>query len=204
MDRIGRPVAVAYPEPHTGMLRASARGVEGFDWHAALLGTEDLLDRWGGHSQAAGFSLARENVAAFRERIRAYAKEALGGQAGHPRRLVPVCRVDFDQVDADTFVWLDRCEPFGHDNEPPVFFADGVTVAGKCHVVGQSHLRLKLSQKGHAFDAIAFGQGELAEVLDGFPRPFAIAYRPEINRFRDRETLQLQIVALSAMPEKQE
>ena len=204
VDRIGKPVAVAFAEPRTGLLRASARGVEGFDWHAALLGAEDLLDRWGGHSQAAGFSLRPEAVPAFRERVCACAEASLPARAGADRRLTPDCEVDFDQVDSDTLAWLARFEPFGHDNEPPVFFADGVSLAGECRVVGQSHLKLKLKQNGHTFDAIAFGQGELRDALAGAAKPFAIAYSPELNRFRDKETLQLQVVAISAMPEKQE
>ena len=58
-----------------GIAHASARAVPGFNWHKALFSCRELFDRWGGHANAAGFSLATDKIGELRERLEASAVE---------------------------------------------------------------------------------------------------------------------------------
>ncbi len=192
VDRYKKPVAVAFNDRRDGSYCASARGVPGFDWHATLASAKDLLSRWGGHCMAAGFSVPYENVDEFRKRI----VEFVSKDPPAPSEISPCHEcypLSFDQVNRDTLVWLQRFEPFGQGHELPTFYAEGVELGGECRVVGNSHLKMKLLQAGHLFDAIAFGCGSLCDCLQREKRAKKIFFQPEINRFRDQENLQLLV-----------
>lgn len=75
-----------------GVAHASARAVPGFNWHKALFGCRDLFDRWGGHANAAGFSLLKEKIDELRSRLEISAKEQ--GYTGEPVMTEESCAYD--------------------------------------------------------------------------------------------------------------
>jgi len=89
---------------------------------------------------------------------------------------------------------LRQMEPFGPGNANPTFMARNVYAApSSARVVGQSHLKLALTQDGHhVLDAIGFGLGEhLPQIQQG--QPFSVCYTVEINEYRGVKTLQLRV-----------
>ncbi|ALI98971.1 single-stranded-DNA-specific exonuclease RecJ [Rufibacter tibetensis] len=175
-----------------GKATGSARSVHGFDVHQAILACSDLLDQFGGHMYAAGLTLPVENVPAFRERF-----EQIVTNTILEEQLVPMVEIDMPlelhQIRPGFFNILKQMEPFGPGNMAPVFMSTCVYDTGSARVVGDAHLKLRLTQDGETFfDAIAFGMAEY------YPRiqkgiPFDVCYCIEENVFRGNVTLQLRI-----------
>ena len=175
--------------------KASSRSYGGFNLFSALESCSDLLDGFGGHELAAGFTIPEENIDTFRQRMNRFVKAASGGE-----RAVSCLEVDaaisnpadmtLEQVDH-----LAQLEPYGSGNPRPVFALLGATV-DSVQAVGQGkHLKLRLSKGPSRFDAIFFSMPEAAAQLEPGCRVDAAFYL-QANTFRGTTTLQLQLVDL--------
>jgi len=193
-DEFYRPALVARIEGD--VLRGSSRSIPEFHITEALQACDDILLRFGGHAQAAGFSLLAKDRQAFVARMSALVAEALAGLELSPS-LVIDAGVDFSELDDDFMAFIDRLQPCGQANPYPVFSTSSVEVLSK-RTVGQGgrHLKLTVRQAGKVFDAIAFGFGERA---GGLPDRLELAYRLERNEFRGVETLQLNVQDLRSI-----
>ncbi len=188
VEEFYRPALVARIEDD--VLRGSARSIPEFHITEALQACSDLLLKFGGHAQAAGFSLLAKNHETFVSRLSELATNKLSGL-----ELMPSLEIDADlnfiELDDDLMAFIDRLQPCGQANPYPVFSTSGVEILSK-RVVGKGgrHLKLTVRQSGKVFDAIAFGFGrqigELAERLE-------MAYRLERNEFRGVVSLQLNV-----------
>ncbi|MFQ5942085.1 MAG: single-stranded-DNA-specific exonuclease RecJ [Anaerolineales bacterium] len=185
-DEFYRPALVARIEENE--LRGSARSIPEFHITKALQACDDLLLRYGGHAQAAGFALLEENLEAFTIRLSELAADSLAGLDLRPRLEIDAS-VGFDELDDDLMAFIDRLQPCGQANPDPVFATAGVEVLSK-RAVGQGgkHLKLTLRHTGRIFDAIAFGFGDQSGKLPG---RIDLAYRLERNEFRGVVSLQL-------------
>jgi single-stranded-DNA-specific exonuclease len=90
---------------------------------------------------------------------------------------------------------IERLAPFGHGNTPPLFCATDVELAEPPKRIGDGgrHVALRFRQHQIAVRGVAFGQGDWADELAGQAGPFDIAYRPVINHFRGRNSVELQL-----------
>ncbi len=100
------------------------------------------------------------------------------------------------QLTLRTINQIEQLAPFGQDNPRPLLFTSRVQVDGDPRRVGggERHLLLNLRQYDRTFRAIAFGQAERAKSLEGDRSEFDIAFRPIINEFRGRRSVELQLV----------
>jgi len=181
---------------HDGeLVRGSARSIEGFHVTHALDACSDLLLRYGGHSQAAGFSLEAKNLEALQHRMVAYADEHLGEDDFLPRLFVDAI-VPLDAIGPQTPAALARMEPFGEGNPEPALATLGVQVDA-LRAVGQEgrHLKLQLSASGRSLSAIAFRLGHLIGSLQAGDT-IDIVYRPTINQWNGQTSLQLEVQAV--------
>jgi single-stranded-DNA-specific exonuclease len=164
-----RPAVVYERQAETS--RASCRSIPEFDITGALRGCAELLERFGGHRAAAGFTARNENLEPLKEGLLRAAEEALAGV-----ELVPVIDIDaalpLGALRGKEVRLLSQMGPFGQGNPEPTFLSRGVEVA-ECRIVGSDgkHLRLKLRDQygaggGVTWPAIAFGLGE-AGVREG-------------------------------------
>ena len=192
MEEYNRPVSVLSID-EDGTAVASARTVEGFNWHTALSESTEFLGRWGGHYYAAGFSIEEEKIGAFREHVNQIA-ENIEFAFKSVKDTQTDIKVDFVEITPDFMGWLQRFEPFGPSNELPVFYADKIKILYQ-KVVGGSHLKLKVMQENIQLEGIAFGLGALAEELNSHDY-YNIAFAPSWNYFRGVKTIQLQVKAI--------
>ena len=161
-ERWGRP-AVVMAEVEEDRLVASGRSVPGFNLVECFSRCADLLVRYGGHSQAAGFTIHRDDLPALRERLQGLAEEWLNGD--ETTSVGPVLHLDARLVPADLgpdlVRWLRLLEPFGAGNPEPVFLAEKLQVL-ESRPVGASgqHLRLQAHRDGYQCSAIAFNQAD--------------------------------------------
>ncbi len=198
-DRYKRP-AVAFAPADEGWLRGSARSVPGLhmrDLLAALhRDSPGLVERFGGHAMAAGLTIARNQLDAFREAFAAALESALGG-------LPPQQRIETDgelaeeELTLETAVALRYGGPWGCGFPEPRF--DGLFRIRESRALRGGHLRLLLTPTGRAspvWPAIAFGGVEHGwDWLEGRVRA---VYTPEVNHYRGQASLQLRIEHLTA------
>ncbi|MDF7812412.1 single-stranded-DNA-specific exonuclease RecJ [Hymenobacter sp. YC55] len=191
LDKYYRPTIILTHS--NGKATGSARSVAGFDVHQAIEECADLLDQYGGHMYAAGLTLPVENLPAFRAKF----ERVVAGRI-LPEQMIPPVDIDTEmelsEVTNGFYNLLRQMEPFGPGNTNPTFMARNVYAApSSARVVGQSHLKLALTQDGHhVLDAIGFGLAEhLPRILEG--EPFSVCYTVEINEYRGVKTLQLRV-----------
>lgn len=188
-----------------GMGKGSCRSYGGFNLFAALEECSDLLDGFGGHELAAGFTIRVENIAAFREKMNQYVRFRCGSG-------VPVSCLQVDaaiacpgELTLEEAAELDRLEPYGAGNPRPVFALLGATV-DSLQTVGQGkHLKLRLSRGTSRFNAIFFSvTAEMCEIHPG--DRVDVAFYLQSNTFRGITTLQMQLIDLrpSLQPSRHE
>lgn len=188
-DEFYRPAIVGkVGESHT---RASARSIPGFHITEALEKCSDLLDRFGGHEAAAGFSVRNENFQELQKRLVAIAKQELGDEE-LVATLAIDSKVEFNELGEGIMKFIDLLQPCGQGNNWPIFCTEQVQVRDS-RLVGadKSHLKMTLRKSSISFDAIAFRMGDIIERLPEF---IDIAYRLERNSYLGYESLQLNIV----------
>jgi single-stranded-DNA-specific exonuclease len=192
VERYGRPAfMIAFDQAAPGVGKGSGRSISRFHLRDALAECADLLERFGGHRMAAGLTIQRDRVEAFRERFVAEANRLLD-----PGDLVPEQRVDVTLRLRDATPELEalcrRLEPCGVGNPGPVFAVRGVRLEG-AREVGAGHLKGMLRDAEVALDAIGFG------MLDQAPAPgdpVDVAFKLERNSYRGRESLQARMLAI--------
>jgi single-stranded-DNA-specific exonuclease len=170
--------------------KGSARSVAGFDITGALDACAELLDRHGGHERAAGFTIRTERLEVLRSRLTDLADPILAGEHGEPKLRIDAL-VSFDEIDGRLLQFVRKVEPCGSGNAEPVFASQGVAVVHRRAVGGQGeHLKLRLSQNGRFFSAIAFRRGSEAESLPG---RVDVAFRLQQNDYWGTPEIELGI-----------
>jgi len=176
-----------------GLLTGSARSIPGFDLYAAITKCSHLLDKYGGHTFAAGLSLKEENLNAFIEEF-----ENVSAPFITEEMLVPQQEVDFklsfNQLTLGLVKMIEQMAPFGPGNLAPVFVTENCFDLGYASIVGENHLRLFVKQEGtnEAFSAIGFGMGHLLPEIKHQKR-FHLCYHAERNVYKGKESVQLKL-----------
>ena len=158
VDRYRRPAVVIAVEGEYSV--ASGRSIPEFNIVAAMESCEDLLVRFGGHSQAAGLTIATNAIPQLKARLEAYSAQSLETQ-GLERTLEIDAVIGLAELDDRMVGWINDLEPYGPGNARPVFASLGVKVLEYVHMGReQQHLRLKVEMNGAQFTALAFNQGD--------------------------------------------
>ncbi len=192
VEELARPVLLLERGPETS--RGSARSIPGFNMIEALTACDDLFVRYGGHSAAAGFTIATERLPELEARLLGYAATHLPEEM-----LTPALEIDAD-VPLGVLNWalleqIAVLEPFGQSNPQPVLISRRVRViSSRATGADGQHLKLRLDDGvgGPSYDAIAFRLGQLAPHF-AKPRVIDIAYTLEANEWNGSRNLQLNI-----------
>ena len=192
VERYGRPTWLIAWEGDVG--RGSGRSVAGFDLHGALHRVGHLLEKYGGHTMAAGLTIRRDRFEEFRVAFLEIARELL-----RPEDLVPAQRVDLvlplGLVSEDLERLMRHLEPCGPGNPAPVFGVRGVR-ARDARRVGEHHLRMTLDDGSGILPAIGFRWADV--VPDAWlASPLDVAFRLERDEWRGRATLQARVASLA-------
>ena len=193
VERYGVPVFIGTYEDEDGsVIRGSARGIPEFDVFEALQSCHDLMEKFGGHRAAGGFSFRAENLAAIQTRLSRYACQVLSPDLLKP--LISVdAQADLSDITYSLYEQIDHLHPCGIGNPEPVFWTPQVQVAEQ-QVVGRNreHLKLTLRQGGTTIKAIAWRWGEF------FPLPDQVdlAYRLKQNEWQGVTTVELELVGV--------
>ena len=185
-DRYHRP-AIVFARGNGGELKGSGRSIAGFHLRDALdvasKRSPGLLAKFGGHAFAAGLTLAESDLPRFAELFEAIAREQLS--AGDLARTL---ESDGALAPGELGVELAstlRSEVWGQGFPAPVF-DDTFSVLDQ-RIVGGRHSKLALERGTERFDAILFRH------VDPLPPSIRAAYRPDVNEWKGRASLQLVI-----------
>ena len=173
-------------------VKGSGRSIEEYDMYAHLAECADLLDRFGGHKMAAGVSLPREKVDAFRKRLNQNC-----GLSGED--LIEKVRIDvpmpISYVTPRLVEELSLLEPFGKGNTKPVFAEKNIRVLNR-RIVGANRnvMRLKLlTSDQHTAEAVYFGNAEAFDRWLSQREEISILYSPRLNTYRGVTSLEIRI-----------
>ncbi|MEG2595201.1 MAG: single-stranded-DNA-specific exonuclease RecJ [Ruthenibacterium sp.] len=156
MEKFGKPTLIISIDEN-GEGKGSGRSLAGVSLYQALAACSDLLIRYGGHALAAGLSVTRENIPAFRKAINDWAAEM------HPTLRRPPLKLDTDvslaELDAAAVSALGVLAPFGNGNPAPLFLLEHAVIEGIYAVSEGKHSRLRLRQGKATLYAVLFGTG---------------------------------------------
>ena len=172
----------------------SARSVAGFNLHAGLQSCTELLISHGGHAAAAGMKIDEGKLDEFRAQF----CEHVAGEISTSARVAELridAEVPFSSLTAAAIENLERLAPFGNSNPRPLLCTSNVTLSEPPKRIGggERHLSLRLAQHGVQLRGVAFGGGEWADALSELSGPIAVAFRPQMNHFRGRSSVELQV-----------
>jgi single-stranded-DNA-specific exonuclease len=183
-DRFHRPV-FAFATETGGRLKGSGRSIAGLHLRDALDLVDKrrpgLLERFGGHSAAAGVTLCRDGLEEFRAAFESVARAQLT-PTDLEQRIETDGPLTADELTED-FAQLLRQQVWGQGFPEPRFTARFAVESQR--VVGEKHLKLMLTLDGHRYSAIRFGSA------DALPASVDVVYRLDVNEYQGTSTLQL-------------
>lgn len=189
MERYHRPVALLAGDGE-GKLRASARAPQGFAVDQALTSCADLLDRFGGHPAAGGFTVQASQVHALHDRLNQLTEPWLN-QQGTGRPVRPEACLKLQEINWDLWDALETLTPHGVGHPAPLFWSRGCAVVD-WRALNGGHLAVTLEQGGHQRRAVAWR----CPPLNPMPTLVDVAYELKRNVWRGERRLQLELKAL--------
>lgn len=184
-----------------GLVTGSARSIKDFNVYDAIAECSDLLEQFGGHKFAAGLTMKLENVEAFKTRFEEVAQKSITKEMLIEEQDVDI-ELEFNEIfksDENRLKIpqlkriLRQFEPHGPGNMKPVFISKNV-YSTDVRALKDIHLKLSMTQPQYdvVIDGIGFNLGEKLDIVAS-GMPFDLVYTLEINKWRDKETLQLNI-----------
>ncbi len=187
VEKYGRP-AMVLSVGDDGIARGSCRSIEGLSLYDALDSCSDVLEQFGGHTLAAGFSVKRENIDMFRKRVNEYAATL---PSFYPSLNIDL-RLNPAGICPEILDSLALLEPYGAGNPQPTFGLFGMTISSVRPIGGDKHIRLTLTKGSETVTAVYFGQN-----VSSFPYTQGdtvdIACRIERNEFKGEVRVSVQI-----------
>ena len=171
-----------------GEATGSARSIKGFSIFDALMKCKDLLNKFGGHDQAAGLGLDADKVDTLRDEVNKIADYNLTSED-----MIENINVEFelseDKVSLDLVDELHKLEPFGLSNPSPRFIMrnlvlDDIFTLGK----NKQHLKLNVYNE-NTYECIGFNMAHLKENFNPGDK-VDILFQLDENNYMGNRTVQ--------------
>ena len=169
--------------------KGSGRSVSELNLIKAIEDCGELLDKYGGHPAACGFSLTEKNLDKFKEKIKKIAKDRLAKNELRPKIRIE-SKIKMDDINNNLLEQLEKFRPFGQDNPQPKFMSQNILI-NDIMTMGVDNQHIKFRFNG--FWGLAFGKAEewgnlrIGDKVD-------IVYYVEKNEFNGRSEVQLKVV----------
>ncbi len=191
VERYGVPVFIGTNEDEHH-IRGSARSIPEFDVFHALEYCHDLLDKYGGHRAAGGFSLPIENLTKFQHRLSEFAHKCL--EVEHLKHLVKIdAEAPLAAINAALYEQINAIHPCGIENPDPVFWTANVRVIEQ-KIIGKGHLKFTVNTPDfpQGIKAIAWRFGDYSPL----PQYLDIAYKLKENHWQGNRSIELEVVSI--------
>ncbi len=169
--------------------KGSGRSIKGMNLVEALIDSEDLLVRFGGHELAAGLSIRRSNIDAFRRRINRYAAEHLSDDMLHIS-IDADCEVGMRDLTMSLAQEIASMEPFGSSNPVPNLVLRDAKLLRISPMGNGKHLRMVVEKDGIEMSAVWFGMS-LAELPYHLLDRVDVLFQLNVNEFQNVTSLQM-------------
>ncbi|OEU71330.1 MAG: single-stranded-DNA-specific exonuclease RecJ [Desulfuromonadales bacterium C00003093] len=187
VERYHRPTVMIALAAGKG--KGSARSIKNFHLYRALQQCAENLVGFGGHAMAAGLSIEAEKLIAFSDCFEKTATALLGAED-----LLPSIAHDgeilLESISLQQVQEFESLNPFGAGNPQPAFVSRNCRVFSP-RILVEKHLKFDIEQQGKRQSCIAFGMAERYDELQG---QVDLLYRPTINSWKGRDSVQLQVV----------
>ena len=175
-------------DPHD-IGKGSGRSIKGFNLVNALDHCKEHLVQFGGHELAAGLSVMRCNIDAFRKTINDYAREYFSEDM-FDIKCEADCELSTDEISMNAVEEIAMLEPFGVANQTPQFLVRNLVLERIIAMGAGKHSKLVLSHGEKSFTAVCFGMA--ASTLNyHFGEKVDLLCQLGINEFRGQKSLQL-------------
>lgn len=205
-DHYYKPTLVFSNAKEEGILKGSARSIEGYDIISKLRDFSNLFEKLGGHAMAAGFSIKKENLDTLRNELNKNSELVL---ENFIEKVKIDCSLDFKLLNYNIVDELKLLEPYGKANPEPLFGTKNVEIKS-ISIIGKNKnvIKLVLSQDSIEFSGIIFTNfdkyiaylnekfktndiiSEQNNIKDKF---IDILYTPVINEYMNTKSIQLLI-----------
>ena len=187
VDRFGRPAILISLKDGVG--KGSGRSIAGFNIYQGLKRCESLLLSYGGHRYAAGISIREEDIEKFSAAFSAVVYENRSEMDFTAFTTIDA-QCALPEINHELLAQFDRLAPFGSRNPEPILCVRGVSVASPS-IVGNNHLKMRVSSDGVSRDSIWFGNGRFLPALSvGI---LDIVFTPQINSWNGSSDIQLKM-----------
>ncbi len=179
--------------------KSSGRSVDGINLFDALSNCADILEKFGGHAYAAGFSIKEEYIEELDRRLNEYVCE--GSEAGKLPRLMIDSKITVNDINAATIRKTEVLAPYGAGNKVPVFALMGAKVVDVKTLSDGKHCRFLLESERRLVEAIAFGAGSMASEF--YPGDVVdVAGELNINLYNGQTRLQIILCGIRMAEKK--
>lgn len=189
-ERYGLPAVLITLDGDMG--KGSCRSSKSpFNIYNALEHVKGYFEKFGGHMSAAGFSIKRENIDAFKNELTEYVNENVTEKDLTPKIDID-CEIEIEDINFKTIKEIAMLEPYGTDNSAPVFLLKGATITEVLSLSNDKHIRLTLTKNSQSVNAFYFGMTTQAfnffcgDTVD-------IVFNLDINTYRGVETPQVTV-----------
>lgn len=183
-EQFNRP-AILFTE-NDGIMKGSARSIQGVNIFEVIRSCKDLLIRFGGHSMAAGLSLRKENLNTFIERVNEYIKQNTD-KSCFEKKIIYDEEINIGDINADMIKLLKLLEPFGCGNPKPLFITKARAM-NFSRIGNYTHIKNKMKN----FKFIAFNGEYALPLLNGNTEKI-ISFGMDRDIFRNKEYIQCVI-----------
>lgn len=178
-----------------GVGKGSCRSIDGLNMHTALTQCADLLTQFGGHAQAAGLTIQRENLEAFQQRFAEYVSQTL-----QPEDYIPKVEVEFEFAPQDMteklVADLAKLEPYGMGNPKPLFGCRNLRGTGAMAIGRErQHLRFQVGTKQQPISALYWNQAAYVPMVN--QEYIDMVYSPSVNEWQGTKSLQCIVESIS-------
>ncbi len=195
-DEFNKPTAVFQKQP--GELVGSLRSIPQVNIIEKIEECSEFLKKFGGHAQAAGVTLKKENFELFYQKLSQLIARELGG-----KKIYPAVEIDLEitsqDIDWELLNEIKKMEPFGKENEEPVFLIRNLKIQ-EIRIVGNGSKHLKISVMAQdspkVFDAIGFGLGEKFSQMIKIGDKVDLVANLQEDEWNGNRKIQLQIIDL--------
>ncbi len=187
VEHFARPAVVIAVDGEKG--KGSGRSIKGFHLFNAFQHCEELLEQFGGHELAAGLSIHRDQLQAFRQKINDYARTL------PPEALIKRIRVDleisFQDLSPRFVKELVLLEPHGPANPKPVFLTRNLSTKRGPEKVSATSVSWWVTNGAMTFEAVWRSRGQAID----FPetQPYTMIYSPKLKSWDGIDSLILEV-----------
>ena len=196
-DKYNKPTILISLDEEIG--KGSGRSVGTFNLFEALSDCAETLVKFGGHALAAGLTIAKDQIEPFRRKINDYANRHITEIPTIP--VIPVdCAVSGRDFTIRTVLELDRLEPFGMDNRPPMLSLLRSRITSIRQMSNGKHIRLSILHDGYNVDVVGFSKGYLADELSVGDEIDVLGVM-DLNVYNGATKVQMRLTDLRFTPE---